>query len=721
MSRGEFGFYRFIHLTFIQQPSRTTTKRRQQTFKVPPQVKKRFSVPLQQHYKLEPLLLVSTTRSRHYYNSTKPKTTHNHTNSSSHTVDTKGIQQHYAMTIPDPDGTSGGTTTTDESNVTSSSATPATVAEGGEEAVTEQDEEMDQEIEQAKQVFDSLFSTRRPKDGWAGLSSGLKSVVKGTAAGAVSLVAQPIAGAQQGGVGGFLAGLATGVASAVALPVTGVCVGAYQVGRGVVNSGEAVKNSHLGMQWDKEKREWFYYYLDQDWEDALKEEKKAKDDGKGGESTGEMATEKKVKDREFYDLLKVSTSATQGDIKKAYYKEARRCHPDKNPGDPEAAKKFQELGHAYQVLSNEQTRAAYDKNGKPDSNAQSDIQEIDPFVFFAVMFGSHLVEPYIGELWIANTADTLLKDANLEAGSDAEDIEKEATEMAKKHAMATEEAKLKQRKREIKCAINLRERVAAFVDDLEDEEAFRESCNKEAKKIVEGSFGDTFCCTIGFALLVESEEYIGFQQSFLGVEGHAARARKNANTFSTNMKIVGAGINAARQGRKAYKEVEEVQQTLKKSRSSAGTAGPETLDAQQAAAMSAKIEESLPAILELAWAINVRDISKTLKHVCGKLFSDAAVSLEIRQKRAKAVRILGYEFYQVGKDAGGHQFRHQDSSEIKARAEVAVMTTMAKAQGQEVSEKDTEELIKQAKTMSMAMPPGAQPGTEPPKKEEPQT
>lgn len=72
-----------------------------------------------------------------------------------------------------------------------------------------------------------------------------------------SLIAQPIAGAQENGVTGFLTGLATGVVSAVALPVTGACVGVYQVGRGVINSGEAVRSSREGMLWDEEKREWY--------------------------------------------------------------------------------------------------------------------------------------------------------------------------------------------------------------------------------------------------------------------------------------------------------------------------------------------------------------------------------------------------------------------------------------------------------------------------------
>ena len=107
-------------------------------------------------------------------------------------------------------------------------------------------QQIDEDLAEASEVFNSLFSTRKPKDGWAGLSSGVKSVTKGTVAGVASLIAQPIAGAQEGGVKGFFGGLATGVASCVALPVTGICVGAYQVGRGVANSVEAVSASNAG-------------------------------------------------------------------------------------------------------------------------------------------------------------------------------------------------------------------------------------------------------------------------------------------------------------------------------------------------------------------------------------------------------------------------------------------------------------------------------------------
>lgn len=66
---------------------------------------------------------------------------------------------------------------------------------------------------------------------------------------------------------------------------------------------------------------------------------------------------------DYYKLLGVSRSASAGDIKKAYRKLSLKYHPDKNP-DPEAAKKFAEISNAYDVLSDEEKREAYNRGGE---------------------------------------------------------------------------------------------------------------------------------------------------------------------------------------------------------------------------------------------------------------------------------------------------------------------------------------------------------------------
>lgn len=67
---------------------------------------------------------------------------------------------------------------------------------------------------------------------------------------------------------------------------------------------------------------------------------------------------------DYYETLELTRNATADEIKKAYRKQALKFHPDKNPGDPEAEKKFKEISEAYEVLSDEKKRQMYDRYGK---------------------------------------------------------------------------------------------------------------------------------------------------------------------------------------------------------------------------------------------------------------------------------------------------------------------------------------------------------------------
>ncbi|MBI1363887.1 MAG: molecular chaperone DnaJ [Proteobacteria bacterium] len=67
--------------------------------------------------------------------------------------------------------------------------------------------------------------------------------------------------------------------------------------------------------------------------------------------------------RDYYDVLGVDRGASEGDLKKAYRKLAMQYHPDRNADNPDAEKKFKEINEAYEILRDNQKRAAYDRMG----------------------------------------------------------------------------------------------------------------------------------------------------------------------------------------------------------------------------------------------------------------------------------------------------------------------------------------------------------------------
>ncbi len=74
--------------------------------------------------------------------------------------------------------------------------------------------------------------------------------------------------------------------------------------------------------------------------------------------------------RDYYDVLGVSRDVSEQELKKAYRRVAMKFHPDRNPGDKEAEEKFKEASEAYEVLSDQNKRQAYNQFGHAGVNSQ---------------------------------------------------------------------------------------------------------------------------------------------------------------------------------------------------------------------------------------------------------------------------------------------------------------------------------------------------------------
>ena len=135
-----------------------------------------------------------------------------------------------------------------------------------------------------------------------------------------------------------------------------------------------------------------------------------------------------VVDTTYYDALGVSKDASELEIKKAYRKLAITTHPDKNPGDETAHARFQAIGEAYQVLSNDELRKRYDKFGKEEAVPGGGFE--DPAEFFGMIFGGEAFVDLIGELSLMKD---LTKTMDIQSKQMEEEKAAEAAEEKLKH------------------------------------------------------------------------------------------------------------------------------------------------------------------------------------------------------------------------------------------------------------------------------------------------
>lgn len=380
-----------------------------------------------------------------------------------------------------------------------------------------------------------------------------------------------------------------------------------------------------------------------------------------------------VVDTEYYELLGIETTATAVEIKKAYRKKSIEEHPDKNPNDPGATERFQAISEAYQVLSDSDLRANYDKFGKEKAIPKGGFE--DAAEQFSVIFGGEAFEPYIGELTLLKN---LQRQEELQAQDDAEkEKEKEKEEVEKKNrAVKTqtddaikegmgslkihdgrghtegppkktkleefeEQLKLEKEKNAEVLAAKLIERLSILTESVYDEackESFAKKFEEEANLLKMESFGLDILHTIGDVYCERARIFLASNTVFgLGGMFHSMKAK--GGVFMDTLRTVSAAIDA----QSTMKELEKMKGAsesdspiLDKDGKEVTKPTPEELAVQEQLLMG--------KVLSAAWYGSKYEIMSTLRTVCDNVIFDKSIDKTTRYKRGESLLLLGKVF-----------------------------------------------------------------------------
>ncbi|OJA09543.1 hypothetical protein AZE42_01149 [Rhizopogon vesiculosus] len=411
---------------------------------------------------------------------------------------------------------------------------------------------------------------------------------------------------------------------------------------------------------------------------------------------------------EYYDLLDVSVDVNDTDLKKAYRKQAMKYHPDKNSSEG-AEEKFKDISKAYQVLSDPNLRAVYDKNGKSMANKEGTELE-DAAGFFANVFGGERFRDYIGEISLmkemTSVAQTVMNDedrAELEKegivvsppalshephvsapGPSNDDSKrhsvlsspttsnggksspsKEGKEKDKKRNRLSPEQKQKlqeieeERKRSMEERVKtltdkLIERLRPFVDakapgDKNDPEtkAFEAKIKIEADDLKIESFGVELLHAIGTVYMMKATSFMK-SKKFLGIAGFWSRMKEKGSMAKDAWGVIGSALGV----QALMTEMERLQ--------AKGEIDEEELRA---------LEQDVTGKIMLAsWRGTRFEVVQVLREVVDNVLKDKDATDLTLFNRAKGLMIMGHIFKSTLPDGTDEERRELERMVAEAAA-----------------------------------------------------
>jgi len=343
------------------------------------------------------------------------------------------------------------------------------------------------------------------------------------------------------------------------------------------------------------------------------------------------SNKKSIVDTEYYDILEIKPTATEIEIKKAYRKMALKYHPDKNLNDEEANEKFKKISEAYQILSDPNLRAKYNKSGKVNTDNESFI---DPTEFFKQQFGNDSFSDFIGDISLSNQLSD--SDVTKTLEEKEEEIKKQKRERAKK--VNTLIVKLEER-------LSIYTNSFPFPDEIDNKKIdlktasenammiFKEIMKDEANILKKENYGVEILNTIGYTYRSKAEQ---------------ALAHYDVNYGTLYRKIFGYA-------NKITGTIKETGHIISETVGTISTTNDFIKEKTSPRDISEHINQhefdTTNKLLKSFWRNSKLEIESILREVCETVLYDVYASVELKRRRADALFAIGVIFSSIQYDS----------------------------------------------------------------------